>query len=49
MFNSNHHIGQKLGIISTLKHRIETIVTTEEDRKEEEKDMENAQKECSYP
>ena len=49
MYNSNHHIGQKLGIISTLKHRIQTIVTTEEDKKEEEREMKNALKECGYP
>ena len=32
LFDSNHHIGQKLGVVSTLKHRIETIVTTQEDK-----------------
>ena len=49
MYESNHHIGQKLGIISTLRHRVETIVTTEEDRKEEEEGIKNALKECGYP
>ena len=37
-FNSNHHIRQKLGIISTLERRMETIVQ-EEDSKEEEKEL----------
>ena len=49
MFSSNHHIGQKLGIVSTLKHRIETIVTTTEDKEEEEEGMKLALKECGYP
>ena len=30
-WNSNHHITQKIGIYSTLKHRCDTLVTTEED------------------
>jgi len=37
-FNSNHHIRQKLRIISTLERRMETIVQ-EEDSKEEEKEL----------
>ena len=49
MFDSNHHIGQKLGIVSTLNHRIKTIVTTEEDQRKEVKEVKNALKECGYP
>ena len=49
LFDSNHHIGQKLGVISTLKHRIETIVTTQEDKNEEEKEVKKALQECGYP
>ena len=32
-FQSNHHVKQKIGIISTFKHRIEELVTEEEDKK----------------
>ena len=49
MFDSNHHIGQKLGIVSTLRNRIDTIVTTEEDKIQEKESMKAALKECGYP
>ena len=49
MFESNHHIGQKLGIVSTLKHRIGTLVTTEEDKEKEKDEMKEALTECGYP
>ncbi len=32
-FRSNHHVKQKLGIISTFEHRVEELVTNEEDKK----------------
>ena len=35
-FNSNHHISQKIGIVGTLRHRINTIITTEDEKKKEE-------------
>lgn len=49
MFDSNHHIGQKLGIVTTMKHRINTLITTEEDKNEEEQKMKSALRECGYP
>ena len=48
-FDSNHHISQKLGIVSTLQHRIDTIVTEDDDRIEEKKCVETALRECNYP
>ena len=48
-FTSNHHISQKLGIVSTFNQRIETIVTDEKDKKEERERMENKMKKCGYP
>ena len=39
-FKSNHHIKQKIGIISTFRHRIEELVTEDEDK---EKELKHAQ------
>ena len=36
-FNSNHHLGQKVGIVSMLMKRFESI--TNDDDKEKEKDL----------
>ena len=47
-FESNHHVRQKVGIVSTLKKRIENI-TKEEDKDQEEKHIERAFKACGYP
>ena len=47
-FNSNHHAGQKLGIVSTLKKRME-IITKEQDKVEEEEHIEKAFRSCGYP
>ena len=47
-FNSNHHTRQKVGIVSTLKKRLE-LVTKEEDKKEEESFLEDAFGACGYP
>ena len=49
MFDSNHHIGQKLGIVNTLNYRIDTLVTEEEDADEAKKEVQTALKECRYP
>ena len=49
MFDSNHHINHKLSVISTLKHRISTLVTHEEDRKYEEARLAATMKTCKYP
>ena len=48
-FESNHHIKQKLGIISTFQHRVESLVTNEEDKKKENIYTEKALKKCGYP
>ena len=48
-FNSNHHISQKLGIVSTFQNRIDSVITEEEDRKIEKKRVEQKLKNCGYP
>ena len=48
-FQSNHHIKQKIGLISTFKHRIKTIVTKEEDQKTELQHVKKALKRCGHP
>ena len=47
-FRSNHHIKQKLGLISTFEHRVETLVTEEEDKKKELKPVRKALKRCGH-
>ena len=49
MFDSNHHISQKLGIISTMKHRINTLISEDDDKTIEEERMKAAMRECGYP
>ena len=48
-FRSNHHIKQKIGIISTFEHRIQELITTEEDKKVEQKHVKKALKRCGHP
>lgn len=48
-FKSNHHVKQKTGIINTFKHRIEELVTEEEDKKIELKHVKKALKRCGHP
>ena len=48
-FKSNHHIQQKLGIISTFKHRIKTLITKDVDKVNEEEHVKKAMKNCGYP
>ena len=47
-FESNHHIKQKIGIISTFEHSIEELVTTEEDKKKEMNHVRKALKRCGH-
>ena len=47
-YNSNHHARQKIGIVSTLKKRLE-LISKEEDKIKEEKIIENAFLACGYP
>ena len=49
MYNSNHHISQKIGIAQTLRRRNEKLVTKEDDRIEEEKKIKSSLKRCGYP
>ena len=48
-FTSNHHIQQKLGIVATFQNRIDTLITKEEDKADEEKHVKKALKICGYP
>ena len=48
-WSSNHHITQKIGIYSTLKHRCDTLVTTEEDQKIEDEHIKTALRRCGHP
>ena len=48
-FRSNHHIKQKIGLISTFEHRVNTLVTKEEDKKKEMKHVRKALKRCGHP
>ena len=48
-FNSNHHISQKLGIFRTFQHRIETLITTDEDKKEEMSHVRKSLRRCGHP
>ena len=48
-WDSHHHISQKLGIITTFRHRIKTIVTEEKDREEEENHVARALRRCGHP
>ena len=48
-FRSNHHVKQKLGIISTFEHRVEELVTNEEDKKKEIRHVKKALKRCGHP
>ena len=45
MYNSNHHISQKLGIVSTMHHRINTLITEDADKVVEEERMKAAKRE----
>lgn len=48
-YRSNHHVKNKIGIISTLRNRIDKLVTTEEDKAEEEKHITTALRRCGHP
>ena len=48
-FQSNHHIKQKIGIISSFEHRIDSLVTTEEDKQKERAHVKKALKRCGHP
>ena len=48
-FNSNHHIKQKIGILSSFEHRIDNLITTEEDKQKERTHVKKALKRCGHP
>ena len=49
MFDSHHPVEHKLSVVRTLLGRKDTIVTTEEDRLEEEQHVKEVLKQCKYP
>ena len=48
-FNSHHHISHKISVVRTLVDRAETVVSTEEDKKEEICTIKTALGHCGYP
>ncbi len=48
-FSSNHPLHQKLGVVCTLRHRWNTIVTKEQDRVTELDTLQKALSTCRYP
>ena len=48
-FDSNHHVRQKLGIVSTLRHRADTLVSDHGERKKEKELIENCMRANGYP
>ncbi len=48
-FASHHHIQQKLGIVKTLFHRCDSIVTDPADRRIEKDTIKNALRDSGYP
>ena len=46
MFDSNHHINHKLGVVATLNHRANVLITEEDDKKEEEQLLKIAMRNC---
>ena len=47
-FSSNHHIKQKTGIYRTFEHRVNEIITTEEDKKKEMKHVRKSLRSCGH-
>ncbi|XP_072048573.1 uncharacterized protein [Amphiura filiformis] len=48
-FQSNHPVQHKLGVIQTLYHRADCIVTNPEDKEEEKSHINAALENCGYP
>ncbi|XP_072028085.1 uncharacterized protein [Amphiura filiformis] len=48
-FRSHHPLHQKLGVVRTLLHRKNKIVTEEQDKVEEETHIKGALQNCGYP
>ena len=48
-FSSNHHLKQKIGLISTFEHRINELITEEDDKKKELKHVKQALRRVGHP
>lgn len=48
-FQSNHPIQHKLGVIQTLHHRADSIISDQEDKEEEKSHVNSALQKCGYP
>ena len=48
-FKSNHHIKQKMGIVTNFRNRIYTLITEETDKKKEEEHVIRSLKRCGHP
>ena len=48
-YNSNHHIKQKLGIYRTFEHRVDELITTDDDKNKEIKHVRKALRRCGHP
>lgn len=48
-FESHHPLHQKLGVVNTLLHRCEVVVTDPKDKEEEKKTVKTALAKCGYP
>ena len=48
-FKSNHHANHKIGLVSTLRHRKENIITEEEDKIKEDDHIKKVLKVNNYP
>ncbi|KAJ7329127.1 hypothetical protein JRQ81_015301, partial [Phrynocephalus forsythii] len=49
LFDSHHPLQHKLGVIRTLSHRAESIPTSTEAKKKEDRHLKTALKACGYP
>ena len=48
-FQSNHPVQHKLGVIQTLHHRADSVITDPVDQESEKSHINNALKKCGYP
>ena len=48
-WNSSHHLSQKTGIFRTFQHRINTIITEEDDKEAERAHVKKALRRCGHP
>ena len=48
-FSSHHPLYQKMGVIRSVQHGCETLVTEEEDKRKEREHIKEALMRCGYP